>query len=149
MGQSRRAVAHKSACGGCAAPEPVGSVALQNISGDLLQRRAVSFVEATPGDELQGRSWSCSSGRRSRAGAAGKGTWLGAEGSVLPAGGGIWERLEKSIEKRFDLLHTGRVELVELGKASPDTVDLFVSVDEASGRVGESRLGLLGQRGAG
>lgn len=68
-------------------------------------------------------------------GAARKGTWLGAEWDVLPAGWGIWERLEKSFERRVDLLYIGRVQLLELVKTKPDTVDLFVFVDKASGVV--------------
>ncbi|KAM7040273.1 hydrocephalus-inducing protein homolog [Acridotheres tristis] len=65
--------------------------------------------------------------------AARKGPWLGAEWDVLPAGGDICERLENSFEKRFDFLYIGWLQLLELVKASPDTVDSFVFVDKASG----------------
>lgn len=68
----------------------------------------------------------------------------GAEWDVLLAGGGIWERPENSFKKRIDFLYIGWIQLLELLKASPDTVDLFLFVDKASGVVLESRLSLLG-----
>lgn len=119
-GQTSGAVAHKCTCEGCAPPACLWSLQHCRISLETACRERLFHY------------WRLHGGTRHRAGAgaaalaggaARKGACLGAEWHVLPAGGGIWESLENSFEKRFDLLCIGWLQLLELVKAKPDAVD--------------------------
>lgn len=122
----------------------VVSAALQKISGDHLQRKVVSFLEVTEGNKGWGWSWSCSSGRRSNQGRV---HGLGLSGMCSQLAEVSGRGLKTALKRDFTFLYIGWVQLLELGKAKPETVDVFVFVVKALGVVGEPRLSLLGQGG--